>query len=246
MSKGRNVKELREQMGMNRREFCDYYGIPYRTVQDWESEKRELPNYLLRLLKYRAESGRMMKNKGDGLEKRKVNVIEDLDGKKTVFIHDILFKGKRSVNWDEVEIYLKQYVGEFYTIDDSNDVIFIGSDLPDEYAHSNYTHILRGANAKAKANAAQGLPELIEIAGGKVFTRNYKAKHNIDAMYGWYRYESRFALPVFSESGEIIRYNVFDVIMVVRHAKDGKMYLYDIMNIKKETSTLFLSEDITQ
>ena len=65
-------------------------------------------------------------------------------------------------------------------------------------------------------------------------------------MYGWYRYESRFALPVFSESGEIIRYNVFDVIMVVRHAKDGKMYLYDIMNIKKETSTLFLSEDITQ
>ena len=126
MSKGRNVKELREQMGMNRREFCDYYGIPYRTVQDWESEKRELPDYLLRLLKYRAESGRMMKNKGDGLEKRKVNVIEDLDGKKTVFIHDILFKGKRSVNWDEVEIYLKQYVGEFYTIDDSNDVIFIG------------------------------------------------------------------------------------------------------------------------
>ena len=246
MSKGRNVKELREQMGMNRREFCDYYGIPYRTVQDWESEKRELPDYLLRLLKYRAESGRMMKNKGDGLEKRKVNVIEDLDGKKTVFIHDIRFKGKRSVNWDEVEIYLKQYVGEFYTIDDSNDVIFIGSDLPDEYAHSNYTRILRGANAKAKANAAQGIPELIEIAGEKVFTRNYKTKHNIDAMYGWYRYESRFALPVFGESGEIIRYNVFDVIMVVRHAKDGKMYLYDIMNIKKETSTLFRSEDFTQ
>ena len=65
MSKGRNVKKLREQMGMNRREFCDYYGIPYRTVQDWESEKRELPDYLLRLLKYRAESGRMMKSKDE-------------------------------------------------------------------------------------------------------------------------------------------------------------------------------------
>lgn len=25
---------------MNRREFSDYYGIPYRTVQDWEAEKR--------------------------------------------------------------------------------------------------------------------------------------------------------------------------------------------------------------
>ena len=53
--------------------------------------------------------------------KRKVNVIEDIDGKKTVFIHDIIFKGKRSVNWDDVEKYLKQYVGDIYTIDDSND-----------------------------------------------------------------------------------------------------------------------------
>ena len=35
--------------------FSNYYGIPYRTVQDWEAEKRELPDYLLHLLKYRAE-----------------------------------------------------------------------------------------------------------------------------------------------------------------------------------------------
>ena len=55
MSRGKEVKELREQMGMNRRKFCDYFGIPYRTVQDWEAEKRELPDYVLRLLKYRAE-----------------------------------------------------------------------------------------------------------------------------------------------------------------------------------------------
>jgi putative transcriptional regulator len=55
MSRGKEVKELREKMGMNRREFSDYYGIPYRTVQDWEAEKRELPEYLLRLMKYRAE-----------------------------------------------------------------------------------------------------------------------------------------------------------------------------------------------
>lgn len=87
---------------------------------------------------------------------------------------------------------------------------------------------------------------MIEIAAGKKFTENYKEKHTIDAMYGWYHYESRFALPVFNEVGEIERYNVFSIIMVIRHAKDGKMYLYDIMNIKKETSTLFQPEDITQ
>ena len=63
MSRGKEVKELREKMGMNRREFSDYYGIPYRTVQDWEAEKRELPEYLLRLMKYRAEVEYMVKNK---------------------------------------------------------------------------------------------------------------------------------------------------------------------------------------
>ena len=53
MSRGKEVKKLREKMGMNRREFSDYYGIPYRTVQDWEAEKRELPDYLLRFFYYK-------------------------------------------------------------------------------------------------------------------------------------------------------------------------------------------------
>lgn len=43
--------------------------------------------------------------------------------------------------------------------------------MPDEYAHSEYTRVLKGANAKAKANAAQGIPELIEIATEKRHTK---------------------------------------------------------------------------
>lgn len=49
------VRALREKMGMNRREFSDYFGIPYRTVQDWEAGKRTMPEYVFRLMKYRAE-----------------------------------------------------------------------------------------------------------------------------------------------------------------------------------------------
>lgn len=55
MKRGIAVKELREKMGMTRVEFCEYFEIPYRTVQDWETGKRELPEYLLRLLWYKAE-----------------------------------------------------------------------------------------------------------------------------------------------------------------------------------------------
>ena len=61
MDKASKIKELREQMGMNRKEFCDYFDIPYRTVQDWETGKREMPGYVLRLLYYKAQMEKLMK-----------------------------------------------------------------------------------------------------------------------------------------------------------------------------------------
>lgn len=53
-------------------------------------------------------------------------------------------------------------------------------------------------------------------------------------------------MPAFTESGEVERYNVFHALMLMRHASDDKIYLYDIMEIKKETSNLFQSDDLTQ
>lgn len=97
---------------------------------------------------------------------RNVNIITDLKGNKIVLINDIIFKGKRSVNWDDVKNYLEIYVGEFYEIADTNDIVYIGKELPDEYTGSRYTYSLKGANAKAKANASQGIPEMLEIATG--------------------------------------------------------------------------------
>ena len=98
---------------------------------------------------------------------RNVSVVEDLSGNKIVFIHDVRFKGRQAIDWDDVERYLKQYVGESHIIESTKDMVYIGVDLPEEYAHSNYTDTLKGANAKAKANATQGLPEMIEIATNK-------------------------------------------------------------------------------
>ena len=46
------IRELRASTGMNRREFCDYFQIPYRTVTDWELDNRHAPEYVLRLLEY--------------------------------------------------------------------------------------------------------------------------------------------------------------------------------------------------
>ncbi|MCH5265523.1 MAG: hypothetical protein J1F02_06465 [Lachnospiraceae bacterium] len=172
---------------------------------------------------------------------RNVNIIEDFDRKKIVVIRDIYFRGKRKINWNDVEDYLKQYIGDFFEVIETGDVIYLGTDLPDEFAGSKDTSRLRGALAKAKANAkanaSQGLPELIQIGTKKRFKENLQKKHSINAKFGWYRYDSRFALPVFNPNGEVERYNVFHVELLVRHDRNGKLYLYDVVNIKKETST---------
>ena len=73
----------------------------------------------------------------------------------------------------------------------------------------------------------------------------FKEKHSINARdfksgaaYGWYRYDIRFALPVYDDkTGNIARYNIYSASMLVRHANDDRKYLYDILAIKKETSS---------
>ena len=181
-------------------------------------------------------SVKYMESGDDSDTKRNVSIIHDAEGNEIVLINDIIFKGKRSVEWADVEKYLRQYVGEFYQIADTKDIIYIGTDLPDEYAGSNYTKHIKGTVAKAKANAAQAMPEMIEIATTKVYEENKKNKHSRHAKNGWYRYDTRFALPVYQDNGELDRYNVFSARLLIRHASSGKMYLYDVLEIKKETS----------
>ena len=77
--------------------------------------------------------------------------------------------------------------------------------------------ILKGANAKAKANAVQGLPEIIEIATHKAHKDNWKEKHSKDAKYGRYKYTSRYALPEIDRSREIERYNIYQVVIIIRN-----------------------------
>lgn len=61
MNCSKKIKELRESTGMNRKEFCDYFQIPYRTVTEWERDNRHAPEYVLRLLEYYIRSEKLMK-----------------------------------------------------------------------------------------------------------------------------------------------------------------------------------------
>ena len=55
-SQGERFVQLREQTGMNRKDFAEYLGIPYRTMQDWERDVRTMPNYVFALIEYKVRN----------------------------------------------------------------------------------------------------------------------------------------------------------------------------------------------
>ena len=147
-------------------------------------------------------------------------------------VKEILFKNKQNIKWNEVERYLKVFIGKKYIVKNNGDEINIESDFPDEYAESKYTKKLRGALAKAKANASQVIREMIECAENRRWIENKDDKHNKDADGGWYRYDVGFSIPV-EHNGQMSK-NYYMATMVVR-IKNSKLCLYDIINIKKRS-----------
>lgn len=231
------VRSLREKVGMNRKEFSKYTGIPVRTLEDWEAARRQPPEYVPRLLMYQLRFTQL--TKADN--KSNINIIANLDGKKIVLINDVRFKSRRNINWIEIEEYLKEYIGEYYEILETSEKVYIGTDFPDEFSHSQDTKNTKGANEKAKANTITAIGELIEIAYNKAEYPDYFNKHGSKAKYGWYRYDTWFGLPVYDENGELERYNIFGARILIRRDKDGKLYLYDIVRTKKRNEQAALA-----
>ncbi len=47
------MKAMRKEAKMTQREFSEYFGIPLRTVEDWERGVRQMPDYVLRIFAYK-------------------------------------------------------------------------------------------------------------------------------------------------------------------------------------------------
>lgn len=58
-------KELRKLTGMTQKAYSEYFGIPKRTIEDWETEKRNCSDYLFDLMYY--------KLKKEGIIKKQTN-----------------------------------------------------------------------------------------------------------------------------------------------------------------------------
>lgn len=160
-------------------------------------------------------------------------------------IKHILFSGKQNILWKDVEQYLKRYIGNSVIVKEYQDSIEIGSDFPDEYSASNYTKSLRGATAKAKANAAQIIEEIISTATNKRWSENKKEKHKQDARKGWYRYDASFGIVVQGSNEGNARLNQYHhATLVIRNGPTG-LFLYDMINIKKKRVSRLSQIDYT-
>lgn len=150
-------------------------------------------------------------------------------------VEKIVFKGKQSIDWDAVKTYMKVFQGNTYIVAEYQDSVGVNNTTLEEYTGSRYTWRLKGTLAKAKANVVQILPELLHNATNRRWIENKSSKHSNNASKGWYRYDTFFAIPVQAENEKEVRWNHFHATMVVR-LNDRGLYLYDIIDIKKEAS----------
>ena len=79
----------------------------------------------------------------------------------------------------------------------------------------------------------RGLGEMIEIATNRRWEKpRHSEKHARDAKYGFYKYETRFAIPGKAGGG----HNIYLASLVIRNDANGKKYLYDVIGIKKDSN----------
>ena len=98
-----------------------------------------------------------------------------------VNVPQIIFKNRQNIPWNEVEQYLKKYIGKSFVVKEYGDVIHIAGEFPDEFTESQYTKKLRGGLAKAKANSGQVISEMIENAQNRRWVGNKDEKHKKEA-----------------------------------------------------------------
>ena len=164
--------------------------------------------------------------------------LKTVNGKPIVWIEKSSLTNRELNNHKAVADFIAQHIGEAYTILESGQRVYIGPDLPGEYTQSKYTSYLRNtdrAGFRAKRKAADSLGELIETATNRRWEQT-RHTHNKNAKYGMYRYDSTFAFPVKSADDTVRLVRAYDVELLIRNASDGKKYLYDIVNIKENTT----------
>ena len=158
-------------------------------------------------------------------------------GEKVVLVEGNILDGVKKPYEPHVANYIKKHVNEVYRVIESGSKIYLGKDLPGEYTYSASAKNLNRSVKKAKYMAAIHIGEMIEISKNRSWKENTKSKHKKDAKYGFYKYDTKFAIPVYDAKKNMVSSKIFDAVILIRNDENGKKYLYDLLNVKQDKSS---------
>ena len=170
------------------------------------------------------------------LNETKFSIVYNNDGSfNRVKINQNIFEnnGGKSIS-KTIHDYIKEHIGDIYTIIESGQKVYLGKDLPGEYAYSKSTQSLPISNKLAKGIAGYDLQEIIENVTNKKWEKSKHSSHSKDAKYGFYKYDTTFS---FDYNGSE---KIYTGVVLIRNDANGKKYLYDILNIKPQKKSVNL------
>ena len=68
MESAKIIKELRESIGLTKKQFSEHTKIPLRTLEDWEAGRRKPPEYIPRLIGYQLKYEELVQKSSEGIE----------------------------------------------------------------------------------------------------------------------------------------------------------------------------------
>ena len=145
----------------------------------------------------------------------------------------LYFTNKNKLNWKDVESKIKGISGSMFKNEKLSKDFNIDNKAIDELTHSRYNMKLKGKLRLIKANLLMYLEDIIKDMDNERWKKDIGDRHKNIAKNGWYRYDIHFKFPVRDEQGNYIDKQDYKATVVVRSAEDNKLYLYDIIDIKK-------------
>ena len=228
-----NADDVKGYDGIIRFLADDYEGKFYNYSTDTVETEHAKKGDIVEIVAFSSEQIKNVTNKTPTADPDIRYSLREVGGK----VMPVLDVQNDTRDYKVAEAYLKTLVDTehpFTTILVDAQPVYIGKDLPGEYKGSEYTHGLNRSTRQVKMQAATNLDEMLLLAENGEWRENVKDKHKKNAKNGWYRYSTQFALPVLDIKKAVDHYTVYSGTLLIRNDADGKSYLYDILDIKKE------------
>lgn len=139
------------------------------------------------------------------------------------------------VDWSVVRKKILKLVKTIITIKENNAKVKFDRKFIKEFTASKYTQSANKKIKNIKANLVDNIAELVENAGHISIEINNKDKHKTDSGYRWEKYKCLFRFNSLDELGNNVSI-IYSCCIVIRCPNFKEKYIYDIVDIKKETN----------